>query len=149
MSGTRILPPLFERLASSAEEAQGAAAFDRDALADSVRTELLHLLNTRRSAPAMTTQPSILDYGIADWTALQGQRGDDRRQLAREIRTAIQHFEPRLQLTDVEVVPVAGQPQRLRVHLCGALRGGGKRWPAAFVIENSGDGLEVRHERLD
>jgi type VI secretion system lysozyme-related protein len=77
---------------------------------------------------------------------LQQQRSDDRRQLAREIREAVNHFEPRLQLGEVEVSPVPGHPQQLSIHLRGALRSGKQHWPVAFVIENTGDGLEVRHE---
>lgn len=144
MTGTGILPPLFERLAAS--EADTVQAFDRLALLDSVRTELLRLFNTRRASRPLTTPASILDYGIADWTALQQQRSDDRRQLAREIREAVNHFEPRLQLGEVEVSPVPGHPQQLSIRLRGSLRSGKQHWPVALVIENTGDGLEVRHE---
>lgn len=146
MSEVGLLPPLFERLAAQADE---APAFDRDALAESVRMELLRLLNTRRAGPGVGAALTILDYGIADWSALQARRGDDRRQLVRDIRTAIQHFEPRLQLAEVEIEPVQGQPQRLRIRLGGTLRSGQRCWPAVFVIDNGEEGLEVRHERLD
>ncbi|MBW6259695.1 type VI secretion system baseplate subunit TssE, partial [Pseudomonas aeruginosa] len=47
MSGA--LPPLFERLSAEADE---RPAFDDRALAESVRGELLRLLNTRRPANA-------------------------------------------------------------------------------------------------
>lgn len=146
--GTGMHPPLFERLASS-DDSPSTMDFDRAALANSVRVELLRLLNTRRAARPHTSQLSIIDYGIADWTALQGQRLDDRRQLAREIRTAIQYFEPRLQLSEVEVLPIAGQQQRLSIRLSGVLRNGRQHWPALFVIEDAGGAIEVSHERLD
>lgn len=147
MAGTGILPPLFERLAVS--EVDTVQVFDRQGLLDSVHTELLRLFNTRRGQRPLTTPPSILDYGIADWTALQQQRSDDRRQLAREVREAITHFEPRLQLGEVQVNPVPGHPQQLSIRLLGELRSGQQHWPVAFVIEKVSDGLEVRHERLD
>lgn len=147
MTGTGILPPLFERLAAS--EADTVQAFDRQALLESVRTELLRLFNTRRGQRTLTTPPSILDYGIADWTALQQQRSDDRRQLARQIREAIDHFEPRLQLGDVEINPVPGHPQQLSIRVSGALRSGQQHWPVAFVIATASNGFEVHHERLD
>ncbi|MNP78820.1 Lysozyme [compost metagenome] len=67
----------------------------------------------------------------------------------REIRNAIQHFEPRLQLAEVQIEPAQGQPQRLRIRIAGTLRSGLRRWPAVFVIDNGEEGLEVRHERLD
>ncbi|MBU6960453.1 type VI secretion system baseplate subunit TssE [Pseudomonas sp. CVAP len=147
MTGTGILPPLFERL--SASEADTVQAFDRQALLESVRIELLRLFNTRRGQRPLTTPPSVIDYGIADWTALQQQRSDDRHQLTRQIREAINAFEPRLQLGTVDVTPVPENPQQLSIRLQGELRSGKQHWPVAFVIENAGDGLEVRNERLD
>lgn len=71
MSGA--LPPLFERLSAEADE---RPAFDDRALAESVRGELLRLLNTRRPAHARS---GILAYGLADWTAVQRLRAEDRR----------------------------------------------------------------------
>lgn len=147
MAGFGLRPPLFERLAGTADDA--GRVYDRQALQDSVHAELHRLFNTRRGPLALTEPPSILDYGIADWTALQQQRSDDRRQLTREIRQAVGHFEPRLQLGEVQVVPVPNHPQQLSIRLSGVLRGDPHSWPVAFVIEHAGDGLEVRHERLD
>ncbi|WP_134568864.1 type VI secretion system baseplate subunit TssE [Pseudomonas aeruginosa] len=141
MSGA--LPPLFERLSAEADD---RPAFDDRALAESVRGELLRLLNTRRPANARS---GILAYGLADWTAVQRLRAEDRRQLAREVRAAVEHFEPRLQLAEVEVEPDPGNPQRLRIQLGGSLRSGSRLTPALFVIEQGSDGLEVRHERFD
>ncbi|NWB89943.1 type VI secretion system baseplate subunit TssE [Pseudomonas agarici] len=149
MAATGILAPLFERLAGGEDQAQALEAFDHQALANSVRSELLRLFNTRRAGAAMTSPPSILDYGIADWTSLQSQRSDDRRKLAREIRQAVEHFEPRLALDEVDVRAVTGQPQQLSIVLHGALRSGDRHWPVAFVIEQTQQGLEVSHERFD
>ncbi|HDY6182413.1 TPA: type VI secretion system baseplate subunit TssE, partial [Pseudomonas aeruginosa] len=100
----------------------------------------------RRPANARS---GILAYGLADWTAVQRLRAEDRRQLAREVRAAVEHFEPRLQLAEVEVEPDPGNPQRLRIQLGGSLRSGSRLTPALFVIEQGSDGLEVRHERFD
>ena len=62
MAGTGILPPLFERLASS--EVDTVQVFDRQGLLDSVRTELLRLFNTRRGPHPVSythlTLPTIL-----------------------------------------------------------------------------------------
>ena len=60
MSGA--LPPLFERLSAEADE---RPAFDDRALAESVRGELLRLLNTRRPAHARS---GILAYGRSNLT---------------------------------------------------------------------------------
>lgn len=147
MAGTGIRAPLFERLAWS--EADEPPEFDRQDLLDSVHTELGRLFNTRRGPRTLTVPPSVIDYGIADWSALQQQRSDDRRCLARDIREAITHFEPRLLLGEVQVNPLPEQPQRLSIRLLGELRSGSQHWPVAFVIEPGNEGLEVRHERLD
>lgn len=147
MAGFGLRAPLFERLADTADDT--GRVFDRQALQDSVHAELSRLFNTRRGPRTLTEPAGILDYGIADWTALQPQRSDDRRQLSREIRQAVQHFEPRLRLGEVQVEPVPGHPQQLCVRLLGELRGDQHAWPVAFVIEQADDGLEVRHERLD
>ena len=141
-----LLPPLFERLSAQADEAPD---FDRKALAESVRLELARLLNTRRTNRAPEQPLTLLDYGIGDWSALQALRADDRRHLLRAVRAAVQHFEPRLQLSEVTVDAVPGQPQRLRIRLAGHLRGGHRSWPALFLLAPGDDGLEVHHERLD
>lgn len=149
MPGTGIRPPLFERLAFSEEQTQQATFFDRQALADSVRRELLRLLNTRRASARMTSSPTLLDYGIADWSALQASNSDDRRRLTREIRAAITHFEPRLHLSGVDVQPMPGHPRQLDIRLSGTLRHDREQWPVAFVVQTSEAGLEVSHERFD
>lgn len=146
MSRSGPRPPLFARLSAEADRAQD---FDHQALAESVRQELTRLLNTRRPTRTSTRPLDVLDYGIADWSALQALRADDRRHLLRDIRNAIRHFEPRLQLQEIDIDSVPGQPQRLGVRLAGRLRGGQRSWPALFLLAPGGDGLEVRHERLD
>ncbi|MFI7864435.1 type VI secretion system baseplate subunit TssE [Ectopseudomonas khazarica] len=135
--------PLFERLSAEADE---APAFDREALAESVRQELMRLLNTRRPQRVAGQPLTLLDYGIADWAGLQALRADDRRLLLREVRAAVQHFEPRLQLSDIEVEPSPGQPQRLSIRLAGRLREGQHTWPATFLLASGDEGIEVRHE---
>ncbi|MFP8974420.1 type VI secretion system baseplate subunit TssE, partial [Pseudomonas aeruginosa] len=100
MSGA--LPPLFERLSAEADE---RPAFDDRALAESVRGELLRLLNTRRPANARS---GILAYGLPHWTAVPRLRAQDRRHMAREVRATGAHSEPRLQLARGEGAPGRG-----------------------------------------
>ncbi len=138
---SRLLPPLFERLAAGDD-----TVFDRAALAESVRTELLRLLNTRRALRPPGTALTILDYGIGDWTALQAQRLDDRRALTRDMRSAINHFEPRLHLGEVDIQPSSEHPQRLQIRLSGTLGHGEQQWPAVFVLDNQAGTVEVLYE---
>ena len=124
-----------------------ARGFDRQALSDSVREELLRLLNTRRAPRSRLNQMTVIDYGIVDWSGLYADRSEDRLKLAREIRLAIAHFEPRLQLAEVDVQPLDGSRHALRVRIAGQLRSGGSEiWPVAFVMDMA-DG--VVHERFD
>ncbi|MEX6500627.1 type VI secretion system baseplate subunit TssE [Pseudomonas zhanjiangensis] len=143
----RSQAPLLDRLASY-DEARPAQvpAFDRQALADSVRQELLRLLNTRRSLRPRLKQLTVIDYGIADWSGLYADRSDDRLRLAREIRLAIAHFEPRLQLGEVDVQALDGSRHALRVRINGYLRSGVEEWPVAYAMDLA-DG--VVHERFD
>ena len=124
-----------------------ARGFDRQALSESVREELLRLLNTRRAPRSRLKQMTVIDYGIVDWSGLYADRSEDRLKLAREIRLAIAHFEPRLQLAEVDVQPLDGSRHALRVRIAGQLRSGGSEiWPVAFVMDMV-DG--VVHERFD
>jgi len=139
--------PLLDRLASQDEVSERpTAGADRQALSESVRQELLRLLNTRRSIHPRLKQATIIDYGIADWSGLSADRSDDRLKLTREIRMAITHFEPRLQLIDVDVQPVDGRRHALRIRISGCLRWATEQWPVAFVMDMA-DG--VVHERFD
>lgn len=139
--------PLLDRLASQGEVSFAqAVAFDRKALSESVRQELLRLLNTRRSIRPRLKQLTVIDYGIADWSGLYADRSDDRLKLAREVRLAIAHFEPRLQLREVDVQPLGGSRHALRIRIAGQLRNADETWPVDFVMDMA-DG--VVRERLD
>lgn len=144
----RSRAPLLDRLASQDEAGSARArGFDRQALSESVREELLRLLNTRRAPRSRLKQMTVIDYGIVDWSGLYADRSEDRLKLAREIRLAIAHFEPRLQLAEVDVQPLDGSRHALRVRISGHLRSGGSEiWPVAFVMDMA-DG--VVHERFD
>lgn len=137
-------PPLLERLAALTQEHE----YGREAHAESVRVELSRLLNTRRSARPRLLPATVIDYGIADWSSLYAERSDDRLRLAREIRTAVALFEPRLELQDLDVRPLDGRKHSLQVRLVGHLREGDRRWPVAFVVDMAEE-LKVTHERLD
>ncbi|MDT3717926.1 type VI secretion system baseplate subunit TssE [Pseudomonas oryzihabitans] len=107
---------LFDRLA---EEGSAGAG-----LAESVRDELSRLLNTRMASIEQAgTQRTILDYGVADWTAASPHDDDERRRLIREVAAAIRAFEPRLRLVAVTLQPVAPAATALRLVIEGYLPG--------------------------
>ncbi|TBV10838.1 type VI secretion system baseplate subunit TssE [Stutzerimonas kirkiae] len=140
MRQSELRAPLFERLRQVDE------VFDRTAMAASVAGELERLLNTRCGHALAGNAPGILGYGLADWTMFQSGHESDRRYLARALRQAIERFEPRLQLSSIEVQHDPCRPQRLHLRLHGQLRQGGQRWPALFVVSRAGETVEVHHE---
>src|SRR5215218_3587646 len=91
VEGGRAL--LFERLAGGDPPAarEGARPFrvhETAAMKESVRRELVRLLNTRSSAGINSRrgggdgEMSVLDYGVPDFTALSALSGDDRAKLS-------------------------------------------------------------------
>ncbi|WP_459742981.1 type VI secretion system baseplate subunit TssE, partial [Pseudomonas sp. 3A(2025)] len=113
------------------------------------RRELERLLNTRRTERRHRMTPSVIDYGIADWSTLYADREQDHRQLIREVRNAILNFEPRLVLDSVQVQAEPGQRTRMTVRAIGHVRGLESAPSMAFVMNLGDGGFEVRHERFD
>jgi len=135
---------LFDLLAGDME-----GYFDaRDPLriVESIRLELERLLNTRRTERAHGFAPTIIDYGMSDWSTLYADREEDHRILIRDIRSAIIRFEPRLALEDVDVQALPGQRTRMTVRVMGHVRGLEAAPNMSFVLELGESGFEVRHE---
>lgn len=138
--------PLFERLADDAPfdahertDAMAARLLDAQGLRDSVRAELLRLLNTRRgrSRPGAA---DVLHYGLPDWSALSAARAGDRSTLERDVAQAIRAFEPRLAAPRVTIEPDADAPWRLCLRIGGLLRGhDGAQQPARFIVRFDAD----------
>lgn len=122
------------------------ALFDRLAeegnsdLAQSVRSELSRLLNTRLASRPPAPRRTILDYGVADWTAASPHNDDERRQLVREVAAAIRSFEPRLRLVALSLEPVSPAATSLRLVIEGYLpgRGGEAEIPFHMDVTDSG-----------
>jgi type VI secretion system protein ImpF len=87
--------PLFDRLAASGETPLPG----KNALRDSVARDLGRLLNTRSRLTFEafgTTEGSVIDYGVPDFSERSMRTGGDRDAIAAAIRHAITLFEPRL-----------------------------------------------------
>ena len=138
---------LFDLLAGG--QAADFDASDARRIGESVRLELERLLNSRRTERAHRMAPSVIDYGIGDWSALYADREQDQRQMIRETRNAILHFEPRLVLDSVDVLALPGQRTRMTVRVVGHVRGLESAPSMAFVMNLGDGGFEVRHERFD
>ncbi|WP_191488356.1 type VI secretion system baseplate subunit TssE [Pseudomonas sp. FEN] len=138
---------LFDLLAGDTEA--GFDARDPVRIVESIRLELERLLNTRRTERAHRFAPSIIDYGMSDWSVLYADREEDHRVLIRDIRAAITRFEPRLALEDVDVQALPGQRTRMTVRVSGHVRGLDSTPNMSFVLDLGEGGFEVRHERFD
>jgi type VI secretion system lysozyme-like protein len=127
--------PLFDRLAApQGREAASGRLLDRAGLEASIGRELLRLLN-RRSAPGATAVPTVLDYGLPDWSALHPANPEDRARLARSIVRAVQVFEPRLRDARAEVAPSPRDHGALVVRLTARLALGADSWPLQFDFD--------------
>ena len=115
---------LFDRLTdfhpTLPEESRPFRVLSLPELKASVRRELEYVLNTRCPSPASLlegAEPTILDYGAPDMSALSPHNVDGRLRLTRLLARTIDIFEPRLRQVRVEVEPVEDQPYALRVRI--------------------------------
>ncbi|QCP53534.1 type VI secretion system baseplate subunit TssE [Trinickia violacea] len=153
---TPVAPvPLFERLEDDApyspDEPSVQSTLTPDELRDSVRAELVRLLNTRRGkTPAPGRRPlDVLHYGLPDWSASHAARPADRAALERDIVEAVTAFEPRLAQPQAQIEPDPDVPWRLRLRITGHLVSAAGRWPIAFVAPLAdGQPVGVVDERI-
>jgi type VI secretion system lysozyme-like protein len=138
VEGGRAL--LFERLAGGDPRAarEGARPFrvhETAALKESVRRELVRLLNTRSSAGlGARGEMSVLDYGVPDFTALSALSGDDRAKLSAAVAQSITAFEPRLRDVRVLVEGLRSNDRALILRLDALLVVGDHAEPVSFPL---------------
>lgn len=137
--GARAL--LFERLVDneheSQEEARPLRIHDVDTLRESVKREVARLLNTRRPHPETVgdhDELTVVDYGIPDFSHLNGASSTDRLRLAVILARAISAFEPRLAQVEVSLDPVPGKPARLAGRINAMLEVGSVKEPVSFPL---------------
>lgn len=107
----------------------------REELMASVRQELVRLLNTRldpaRMDPSRTR--TVLEYGVADYTAFHPANQENRRRLAYMIETSIATFEPRLRNVRVHV-DAPSRPHALAARIEATLVAGSVHEPISFPM---------------
>lgn len=118
--------PLFQRLCARDGDLGDVASFDALGLQTSIANELACLLNTRCGLTMdefLKCQGTVLDYGIADFSALSCQSTDDLMLVSQAVQHAVALFEPRLSHTEVRVTRGAdSQPGHAQLHITGAVR---------------------------
>ena len=146
--------PLFERLADDAPDQTSEAVplrwHNTRTAAQSVCDELSRLLNTRRaSLPRLNRasqavapdQLTIVDYGVADWSAFAITQPADYPRVERELCKLIACFEPRISGPQVHLSALPGQACSLHIQITGKLAGDADQEPAPVY----GRGTERRH----
>jgi type VI secretion system protein ImpF len=84
--------------------------YNRRELKESVRKEMVRLLNTR--CPVREDRNgSVIDYGIPDFSWMSAASADDRKLLADTIAKKVRAFEPRLQQVRVTIEPNSADPR--------------------------------------
>ena len=129
--------PLFDRLAQgydALEEVPAGRILDAQRLRESVRQDLLRLLNTRasRRGAAQSAGGTVLDYGVPDFSALSPASDSDRNCLAKAIAERISAHEPRLRDVRVVVGPDAASPRSVEGVIVASLVIGEVYEPVTF-----------------
>lgn len=138
---TDVRAPLLDRLVDEdprrASETVPKRALTRRQYRDSVRRDLVWLLNTRTTTPSRFAggeDLTVLDYGIPDFGDLFTANRRDWSRLARSIERALRAFEPRLADPVVDVEEQAGDIRRLAVVISATLIAEKDREPFAFPL---------------
>lgn len=123
---TRVVPSLLDRLRDDEPEVSYEAARARtQSVAEmklAVREDLKLLFNTRQGMPAEPRpdqpervgqlQNSLLTYGLPDFSSANVASPLDQKRIRRELRLAIERFEPRLCDVKVELLTEATTTER-------------------------------------
>jgi len=143
--------PLFDRLAGREAVPYGdpplpLRILDRAGLMESLQRELRRLLNTRRpefkSAALAGTEPTVIEYGLPDYSAMYTQNTEDRKKLANLVQSTIESFEPRLRDPKVEVTVLGNSEKALLVKVAGTVQIGRETERVSFAVSVSGTGPE-------
>ena len=106
-------------------------------LKQAVSRDLGWLLNTRQtpgaSSPEFEHLPqSLAAYGLPDFSSKTLKSEEDRRQVQRDLETAISVFEPRLEDVTVTLLDAGSFEQKLRFRIDARLRVNASREPVSF-----------------
>lgn len=116
--------PLFERLMENYSPAgEPLRSYETAGAAESVRREVERLLNTRRSPlPPSARAPTVIHYGVPDYSHLTAANTLDLLALSRVLSHTVQAFEPRLSNVRVELLADPKNPSGALGYLYASLR---------------------------
>ncbi|HDS1200594.1 TPA: type VI secretion system baseplate subunit TssE [Shewanella algae] len=105
----------FERL--GAERQRGYGDSSLDAVVDSIKRNVSHILNTR-----IGESQSCPELGLFDFNDASSGSVDLGLRMRNGIKACLSRFEPRLTDIDVSVLFDEGNPMNLRFHIYGSIR---------------------------
>ena len=150
MKGAKAL--LFERLTDQDPaiplESQPFRSYDVASVRESVRTELVRLLNTRCPLPVPAKEEGrvLLDYGIPDFSYMVAASPTDVERLALAVERAIAAFEPRLRYVHVVVKPGKNSQTMISGSITGIMAVGEVNEPVSFplLLSMKNGGAEIQ-----
>jgi type VI secretion system protein ImpF len=112
--------PLFDRLLDDGPDVRQPVspnrAFDAHNLRESVRADLVRLLNTRtnlRGNIRELARGTVLDYGVPNLSPISAASEQQRAGLAKQVEDVISAYEPRLRNVKVLVQMDKSDPRKL------------------------------------
>lgn len=154
-SEIKITPSILDRLIDlepkNANEAPKSRSRSIEELKQSVKRDLEWLLNTRHTADKIPedleeVSKSIAIYGLPDFTGMSSRDSDDRKNLIRNVETALRVFEPRFMNLKVTLEDIETGERGVRFRIQAALRVEPTPEPVVFdtVLQMGSGEFEVR-----
>ncbi len=141
--------PLFERLIdpnpASSKEPRPLRSYNRPQLRESIRRELVRMLNTRCSIPEQllwSREQTTIDYGIPDFAMVSPNSSRDRRHIAQVLQKIIPTLEPRLKDVRITVGEFVDEYKALWLRIEAMMVTESIREPVSFPVlvrKNNGE----------
>lgn len=130
---------LLERIRSWKKEPLRRGKEEPRRVIDSVLRHLRRILNTKQGNVLIAE-----DYGVPDFSDFLNALPDSIRDIERNIRTAIQKYEPRLSGVRVNFIPQEEDPLSLRFQIMARLAMDAKTQVSIETIVDADGKVEIR-----
>ena len=142
-----LLDRLIDNEPNVPEEPRPLRTYTKTQLLDSIIRELNRVMNTRCTIPKADIKKrdrTVIDYGVSDYTGMNPRALDDHISLAKAIKDAIVHYEPRLQQVKVSVDDTPPNERSLIVRVDGFIEYDHVREPVSFPIAVQNESGQVK-----
>ena len=139
--------PLFDRIAGFGEASFDGRLMDAAGLRHSLVRDLSRLMNVRNGQSIqnfLSSEASVLDYGLPDLLALSPQSQSDLETLAAVVRHGIALYEPRLSHVEVKAQRDEASFGAARVTIAAAVYVGNQLCRVDFDVVRDPQQVQVR-----